>query len=158
MLAEDQELLAEEEAYQGAVRESTPLGRPVEPEVNITYAASSGVARRGRSSSPYAASGPSASPGPGRTTTVGARAAARPAPAASVTTTPVPAWRAISASRGPGKAGSIGAQPAPVLSTASRPVTSSGPRSRHTPTRSPGPTPCPARWRASRLARALSSP
>ncbi len=137
---------------------STPLGRPVEPEVNITQAMSSGAARPGRPSPPYAVAGPSSSPSGSSRTTVAPGAAALSAVDGPATTTRTRAWRAISASRRSGKAGSISAYPAPHLSAASSPVTSSGPRSRQTPTSVPGPAPSSASRRASRSARASSAP
>ncbi len=77
---------------------TTPLGFPVEPDVKIMYAGSSGPAA-GPSGGPPAASG---------RTTWTPSAVSGPAQRASVTTSPMPASASRAVTRGAGCSGSSG--------------------------------------------------
>jgi hypothetical protein len=89
-----------------------------------------------------------------RAACAGSRSASR----ASVTTTATAVSPSMKASRCAGYAGSSGTYAPPAFSTASVATISSGERSRQSAARVPGSTPARRRWRASRFARASSSP
>ncbi len=139
----------------------TPLGRPVEPEVWMTYARSSGPVGPVRSASVRSAVGRTARSswvaGSPRTTVGAGIAGSAPAVAASVTRTAGGASSVTRRSRSAGCPVSSGRYPAPVFSTASSATTRRIPRGSASATSRPGPAPRSTSSRANRFASALSS-
>ncbi len=121
-----------------------PLGRPVEPEVKMTYARSCGP-RSGESAVTPArgSAGPSTA-----VTGASVSLAIRSCPARSVSTTEAVVSASTARSRSSGQAGSSGAYAAPAVSTPSTAATCSQPLGSATATRSPGRAP----WARSRAA------
>ncbi|CAM5625311.1 hypothetical protein SGRIM128S_08647 [Streptomyces griseomycini] len=145
---------------------ATPLGRPVEPEVWMTYAVCAGWTGAARSASVRSVPGRSArrsrTPSVSRSTTRAAASAPRPAIAASlpresVTTRTGAASSSMWAMRSAGCAGSTGSQAAPALATAAIATTHAVLRGTSRATSRSGPAPSAASSRASRLARVFSS-
>mmetsp|Transcript_66445 Transcript_66445/g.210307 ORF Transcript_66445/g.210307 Transcript_66445/m.210307 type:complete len:269 (+) Transcript_66445:3115-3921(+) len=136
----------------------TPLGTPVEPEVNSTIAGSSSPASdRPPASPPHSA--PAASSSSGDTT----RAAAQAPPAslamsAPATTTTGAAHSSIARTTGGGALSGRGAYAPPAMSTPSQIAAASGERGSSIATVFPRPTPRAARRRAAASAAPSSAP
>ncbi len=137
---------ASKSAVSRACPTTTPLGRPVEPEVCRMYARPAGSA--GAASPPSPSTGtaaPASAMSRGRTP-----GASRSAPgrARSPRTTAGAVSATMNRSRSAGYSGSSGTYTAPARQTASTATTRSVPRGRQMPTRSPGRTPRPVSARA----------
>lgn len=131
---------------------TTPLGTPVDPDVNRMYAAFAGLARwYGARPDGKLCTSPAST-----TTAVSASCAMRGARAVDVSTSRAPACSTMVAKR-PVCVASMGTKAPPALSTARKATTAQTLFSMHTGTSTSGPTPSETRWLASRLARLSSS-
>src|SRR5574340_578757 len=135
---------------------ATPLGRPVEPEVKITYAVFSVRTGATRSAS---RTGASENPDTSRvsTSTAGTDPGVSKPSRLVVSTHTGAAVSSTYVLRSTGWSGSSGTYPPPASSTAQIPTTISIERPIATPTSDSGPTPREIRYRANRLTRASSS-
>ncbi len=135
----------------------TPFGTPVEPEVYITYARSSGPTRTAGSCTGLAATAARVRGSSSTTTSPGAPGgtAARVFPVHSTAAGAESA--SMTATRSAGYAASTGTYAAPAFQTPSSATSSPADRSISTATRLPRVTPRPARYAASRPASASNS-